>query len=508
MNARVALLFNVAIMLLTFISREVWLDKLGRSLTGMSSTIADLLGFLNLAEFGVLAAISYTLYKPLFDDDKKQINDVVSVLGYMYRIIGFVVLGGGVVLSAFIPLMFDTSGVSLPLVYLSFYTFLGINLLGYFFNYKQNLLVAGYKNWVVVATTGSVNIVKVIVQILLLTRFDCGYMTWLLVEAIFGVVYTIWINVSVRKIYPWLNSSYSHGRSIRKEYREIFRKTKQVFAHKLGGFVLNQTDSIVISVIKGFTVVAEVGNYQLIFNRLTRLVFTTLDNLSAGIGNLVAEGDKPRIRSTYDQINAMFYYIGGVVLICGWLLTESFIRLWVGPEYIIDRAIFVLILLNVYIQVIRRPQDIFLSTHGIFHDVWAPWIEAILNLGISIVGGYYLGVVGVLLGTLVSTLLIAMLWKPYLLFNEAFDERVWHYWRSSLLFILLMILVGAAAQLLRDTCMPAGTWDSLWTWFARAAVLLLFVAGALGASMYAVSSGMRKFVEVVGRPVINKIFKR
>lgn len=507
-NARIAIISNLAIMVLSFVSRKVWIDHLGTELTGMSSAVNDLLGFLNIAELGILAAISYTLYKPIADDDRNRINDIVSLLGYLYRIIGWVILGGGLVMSAFLPMLFADRGVGLGMIYMSFYTFLGVNLLGYFFNYKQNLLLASHRNWVMVATNGGVTVLKISVQMALLIIFDMGYVSWLVVEALFGVIYTLWINHSIRRIFPWLNASTAHGRRVKHQYKEVLIKTRQVFSHKIAGFVLNQSDSVVISVVQGFAMVTEVGNYQLIFNRVVRLIFTAVDNLSAGVGSLVAEGDRQRTRMTYDQLNAMFYFIGGVVIICGWLLTEPVIRLWLGAEFITNKIILALILLNIYIQILRRPQDVFLSVHGIFHDIWAPWSEAILNLAISIVAGYYWGVEGVLLGTFVSTLLIAIIWKPILLFREAFGEGVWGYWRHGVLYLALTAVVGTVADRAFVAMFDPSEWDNLLVWLLWAGVVFIVVAGALGGAMYLCSAGMRKFVHVTVEATILPIARK
>lgn len=48
----------------------------------------NLLNFLNLAELGISTAIGYVLYKPIFEHDEARINEIISVLGYMYRWIG------------------------------------------------------------------------------------------------------------------------------------------------------------------------------------------------------------------------------------------------------------------------------------------------------------------------------------------------------------------------------------------------------------------------------------
>ena len=76
--------------MLAFFSRKIFLDSLGADFVGLTGTLQNLLGFLNLAEMGIGAAIGYVLYRPLFEQNKEKINEIISVLGYMYRLVGWV----------------------------------------------------------------------------------------------------------------------------------------------------------------------------------------------------------------------------------------------------------------------------------------------------------------------------------------------------------------------------------------------------------------------------------
>ena len=103
------------------------------------------MGFLNLTELGVGVAIGYVLYKPIFDDNKTKIEEVISVFGYLYRIIGFFILGSGVILSCFLPLIFQNTEISLYIVYFGFYSYLFASLFGYFFNGLVVLLILNHE---------------------------------------------------------------------------------------------------------------------------------------------------------------------------------------------------------------------------------------------------------------------------------------------------------------------------------------------------------------------------
>ena len=134
LNAEVNLLFYFLALFLSFFSRKIFLDCLGANFIGLTGTLGNILGYLNLAELGIGSCISIYLYKPLQSGNRKEINDIISVIGYLYRVIGMIILGAGFIISLFFPLIFAKEQFGLGIIYFSFYAFLGSSLISYFIN--------------------------------------------------------------------------------------------------------------------------------------------------------------------------------------------------------------------------------------------------------------------------------------------------------------------------------------------------------------------------------------
>ena len=88
LNAKVNLLFYFLTIFLSFFSRKIFLDCLGTEFIGLTGTLGNILGYLNLAELGIGSCVSFFLYKPLEQKNKEQIIEIMSVFRYLYRIIG------------------------------------------------------------------------------------------------------------------------------------------------------------------------------------------------------------------------------------------------------------------------------------------------------------------------------------------------------------------------------------------------------------------------------------
>lgn len=438
LNARVNLIFYFLTLCLSFFSRKIFLDCLGADFVGLTGTLQNLLGYLNLAELGVGAAIAFNLYKPIQQGNRQQIIDLVSLFGYYYRNIGLVVLGAGALLSAFIPLIFKDSDFPFGVIYFAFYSFLASSLIGYFINYRQALLSADQKNYVVAAYYQTANIVKTLIQ-LCVAYYYTSFYAWIAIELSFGILYSIILNWKINQVYPWLKCSIKTGKEQSKNYPNILKSTKQVFVHKIKDFILTQSDQLFIFAFVSLKMVAYYGNYVLIISKLTTFFSTILDSVGASVGNLVAENNKNKLMQVFWELMALRYFIAGLICFGIYNLISPFIILWLGPEYILSKTILTLLALNLFIMISRGTVDNFNFAYGHYGDIWAAWAEGIINVTVTLIGGYYWGIPGILLGKTASIIPIIVLWKPLYLFREGFKDSYLSYWKQTIRYYIAFI---------------------------------------------------------------------
>lgn len=436
LNAKVNLIFYFLSLFFSFFSRKIFLDCLGADFIGLTGTLANILGYLNLAELGVGAAISFFLYKPLQSNNRDEINEIISVFGYLYRKIGQFIFIGGLLVSFFFPLIFSKTELELEIIYFSFFSFLGSSLIGYFINYRQILLTADQKNYLVAVYFQSANLVKIALQIFLAYTYRNLYV-WVAVEFFFGIIGCIVLNWKINKEYPWLKSNVSNGKELLKKYPTILTNTKQVFIHKIKDFLLSKSDELFIFAFVSLKMVAYYGNYTMIIYKVSQLFTFVLDGVGAGVGNLVAEGDKKNMMKVFWELMAIRHFIAGFLFTSLYFLLEPFISLWLGPQYIMDRTILILLLIYIYMMQSRGVVDMFNHAHGLYADTWSAWVELVLNVGITLIAGYFYGIIGILLGKIVSVFLIVIFWKPYYLFTSGFKLPISIYWKGTIRYYLI-----------------------------------------------------------------------
>lgn len=493
LNARVNIIFYFIFLAITFYSRKIFLDCLGDDFIGLTGTLNNLLGFLSLAELGIGGAVGYLLYKPLYNHDQEKITEIISVMGYLYRWIGFIILGGGLVLACFLPLIFpdrDTH-LTLGIIYFAYFAFLGSSLIGYFINYRQNLLSADQRNYVVTAYFQTGNIIKAFVQ-MALAWYTRNLFLWVAIEFIFGILYSIILNWKIRRVYPWLRANVALGHKLFKKYPEVMQKTRQIFFHRIGGFFQFQITPLLIYAFATLSLVAYYQNYTIIISRVSSFFSNFFSGIAASIGNLIAEGDMTKSMNIFHEILSLNFFITGLVCVPIYLLADQFIIIWLGVEYVLPKLTLILILIPAFISGVRGAVDNFINGFGLFWDVWAPIVESIILVITAVIGGYFWGLNGVLLGSIASLGVIVCGWRPFLLFHWGFKHSVFQYW-IAYVKNGLCIFVALIATLFLIRYIPLAECRNFLDWVVCAIPVFLIYALISYLLFLCFSTGMKAF---------------
>lgn len=441
-NVQVSSIFYIVVLIPTYISRKIFLENLGLDILGINTTINNLLGFLNLAELGIGSAVAFSLYKPLFEGNKKEINHIISIQGWLYRQVANFIIAGAIILMFFFPWIFSDINFPLWYIYIAFIIFLIASLLGYYVNYKQIVLAANQQNYKITICTQGTKIVKLILQIYMLIIYH-NYIIWLCIELISALLITYIINRTVKSEFPWLHPIIKEGKRLRKTYPHILLKTRQIFVHKISTIVISQSSPLILYGYASLSLVSILGNYQLITQSIYSFLSGIFNSVSAGVGNLVSEGDRSKIKKVYYETLDSRFWFSSVIAFFIYKAINPFIIWWIGDKYLLDNISLLLIVLTFFLDTSRNTNDVFISAYGQFQDIWSPITEIIIFLGVSIYGGYYYGLPGILCGNLAALIFILHIWKPIFLFHWMFKEKVTNYFRhvAKVLSIILLSLV-------------------------------------------------------------------
>ena len=493
-NAKVGLIVYVFDLLLTFFGRKYFIDILGPELLGLNSLAKSLLQFLNLAELGIAGAVGFSLYKPLFENDRKTINEIVSVQAHFYRWIFYFIIGASLVLMLFFPKIFADSGLPLYYAYLTYIAMSVSVLLSYRVNYRQVIFSADQKQYVVTWLFQGGRVLKSGLQLAVLFLFDPSYSFWIWIgmEAFVAILSSIGLELAVRRHYPYLKASPALGKQVHRQYPVLITKTKQLFFHRIGGFALSQSSVIIIYAYATLTDVTIFDNYNFIVLGLVLMWENLFSGSIASVGNLIEERQPQRVQQLYWEMFSFKSWLGGTIVCCTMFLAQPFISLWVGSEYVMAKTALLWLMGSLFIRLFRNATDVFLYAFGLYHDIWAPIAEAALNIGLSALFGYYWGLPGIMAGVFASLFIIVFLWKPFFLFREKMAQSPAIYFRRAALHIALLAIATLATYYLKNL-LPIDPAASYGHWLLYGLCTVALCGGIGFALFYAFTPGMRAF---------------
>ena len=344
---------------------------------------------------------------------------------------------------------------------------------------------------------------KIFLQIVLLTLTPFGIWGWIGAEFIGNVITSIVINHVVQKEYPWFHKSKESAKVLLQRHKSLLTKTKQLFVHRIGGFVLTQTSPLIIYAFISLEMVTYYGNYMMLIGYCLSLMNVLFGGMGASIGNLIADNNKHHTMEVFWELFTSRIWIGGMVCFAIYTCIGPFISLWIGNKYILGEDTLLLLVLYMFIQISRSVLESFKDAFQLFGDIWAPIVEACINLGCSILFGYLWGLNGILIGINLSLIIIILLWKPYYIFRHGIQSSVIPYYiQYGFHMLVLTVCAFFTKFVMKQLCNEE---DNIF-------VITLFII--VGLIIFSISSytilllctkGMRMFTNRIKRILMHKV---
>lgn len=445
-NIMVGLLATVVIAFLGFISRKIFIDILGVAYLGLNGLMTNLIGLLALIESGIGTSITFHLYRPLAEGDKKRVVALVQLYKRLYRVLALIIFILGLGLFPFIDLLIK-EGQSLSNVSTAYFLFLIQSVMGYFFSYKWSLINADQRGYVLVGIDTIFNIALVISRTLILISFQ-DYLIFLCVGIFSDLIQHLVKRNIVNKRYPYINT-HKNYKLDDHTHSTIVNNIKALFLHNIGTYCVFGTDNILISTFISISTLGLYLNYNLIVGQVGSILNPILTGIGSSVGHLLASESKEKsyyIFRVVNLINFWCYSFGTILL---YNLLEPFITWWLGYGYLLNNTSMLIILMNFYLTGMRISINIFKTRGGIFtQDQYMPLVEALINLIASLLLVSYLGLAGIFLGTTISTVLTVFWNAPKLVYTHLFKVSVTSYFKTYFSYLGLMFLVGSVTSLI------------------------------------------------------------
>lgn len=436
-NSAVSLMGQIVTILLSFISRKVFIQYLGVELLGLNSTFASILNTLSLAELGFQQVIVFHLYGVLARDDREQINSLINIYKLVYRCIGvfFIVAS----LSCLPFLQYFLSGIEATNTVRVYFLIQALtSSCTYFLAYKRNILYANQNSYVsgLIDMVFNTSATLICIAVSVLTR---NYILYLTVNLVKTYLSNLFVHIICTKRYPYLHREKIDWKLLKK----IAANLKDVVVERLASYVYASTDNLIISMFISTVQVGFLNNYTMIINHIKNLMKSLSAPLIPALGNKLAlERETERHMETFRLLEQFYFWLTGLAIVPVYVLSDSFIRMYLGEQYVLPKFILFLMCVDMYVHITQDSCLSFLTANGLFRKRRNISIGgAIINIVVSLLLMKPLGVAGILAGTAVSQIYYWIA-RSIVALRECLNQS-WevfaHYWLKQIGFLCIIV---------------------------------------------------------------------
>ena len=429
--------------IMSLIYRYVLNHTLSSVYLGVNGLFTNILMVFSLADLGVGTAIIYALYKPIAEGDTRKIQALMKMYQKAYVMIGFIIVGLGLVLTPFIEMLIKSDSALPPNIKLIFMMYVLNTASTYFFSYKGTLITANQKNYIVTNVVYSTSILCYGIQIVLL-YLTHNFILTLSIQVATNTLQSIITLIIANRMYPYIRGK-NDAVLLPEEKKGIYRNMGSLMFYRTGQVVINGTDSIIISSLVGIVENGFYSNYNLLTTTIRNLLQQVFTAVTASIGNLAVVDKSERRLEIYNTLYFANFWMFGFAAVCFFSLFQPFVSLAFGVDKLLGMTEIVFIVLNFYLIGMRNVNIVFRDTMGVFKEGrYVPIISAIVNIAVSIICAKLFGLVGAFMGTTISMLATLVWMEPVVLFNNGFKTSVAPYFKQYIKYFLVTTIATAA----------------------------------------------------------------
>lgn len=400
-------LSKIIMIVAPFITRTFIIYKLGAEYLGLTSLFTSVLSILSISELGLSSATVFCLYKPVAEDDKETICALLKFLKKAYLFVGITIIIFGILIMPFLRFFIGGEYPSEINIYILFGIYLLNSALSYLaFAYKRTLFQAYQREDKIHKIEASSEIIKVILQVLVLVIFR-NYYIYVAILPLSTLIVTLATEIVSKRQFPDIVPI----GSISKDLTKILQK-KIVFlsAHKVSSTLINTVDNIVISSFLGLFSVAVYGNYHYISTSIFAFILIAFNSLRPAVANELNVDSREKILKTYESLQFLCVWLLSWCAICMACLYQPFIELWLGKEYLMSIPAMIAVVLFFFTNGIRQfYTSIYIDASGLWNKIlFRQIIAAIINLILDLVLVHKFDVFGVVFASFITCLFVSL----------------------------------------------------------------------------------------------------
>lgn len=398
-NVVFGLMAQILTIALGIVVPRLILKGYGSEVNGLFSTINNIYTYLALIEGGIATSALQALYKPVRENNRGEINQILSTTKKYYHRCSIYYFVGVLSLAVILPFAVQTTINRWVIVGIVILQGMASLMNFYLIASLTVLLSAEGKGYVQTNITLVTNVLTNVVKIVLVNLsvnivfLQVGYFCVSMISILIYLIY-------FKRNYGWIDTN-NRGTDIALKQKNAF------LVHQIVYVIFNNTDVVLLSVLCGLKVSSVYAIYNMLFVYILSLINSIFNGLKFTLGHVYSESREKyvTVHDTYQSLYCAFVF--AMFSIC-YILIAPFIRLYtdgISDIQYADKYLPILFCMVNLLSCCRSTENNLISLAFHAQQTLPRTIaEAVINLGCSILLIRQFGIYGCLLGTIIALL--------------------------------------------------------------------------------------------------------
>lgn len=393
-------LLQAVVVIYGFIVPKIIINCFGSDVNGLVVSISQFLSFIALFESGFGTVVKSVLYEPIARNDKKTIMSIVKASENFFKKLALLFIVYIFVLCCIFPFFvrehFEIIFTISLILAIAVSTFAE-----YYFGMAYRLLLQAEQKTYVVSAIQIITYVIAIVLALILANVGANIIT---IELAIGIVFVL--RPILQNLYVKKNNDIALKEKV-DDYR--IRQKWDGLAQHIAWMVHSNTDVVILTLFTNLAEVSVYSVYRLATAAIKKIIQSLNNGVDASFGDMIAKKEKENLMRKFSAYELMFIIIATILYACTLLLITPFVGIYTKGVTDIGyiRPVFgCLLVLGEFIWAVRVPYGSLTQAAGHFKETRkGAWVEAIINIVISMVLVFKFGIIGVAIGTVIAMLI-------------------------------------------------------------------------------------------------------
>ncbi len=400
-----------------FILPGIIIGHYGSSVNGLIHSMVSFIGMIGIFDAGMGVVIESCLYEPIANDDFTSVSKIMtSGKRFYYKLVAglFIYIALLAIVFPYIAKDFEPLFTIMLLLAISVSSFgeyaLGIT--------NAVLLSADQRKYINLLALTATTLINTITSVILI---HLGYSIQVvkLISSLVFVARPVFLALFVKKNYSIIwHASYSC---------EPIKQKWNGFAQHLAFLITSNTDIAVLTLFSSLESVSVYSVYYMVINGVKMIISACMAGFDALLGNLFAKKETKEAASVFGIYETFDHFLVTTLFGMTAVLIVPFVEVYTRRVVDVDYfapAFGKVICLAYALYCIRIPYYSMIKVAGRFKQTQgASFIEAVLNIVISVVAVIRLGLVGVAMGTAVA-MGFRTIYLVYYVSFKVFDRKM------------------------------------------------------------------------------------